>query len=45
MATNKDTIYIDVDDEITGIIDKLRESSVRAQPLLSPASDAIRRQC
>ncbi len=26
-ATDKDTIYIDIDDEITGIIDKLKSSN------------------
>ena len=33
---NKDTIYIDVDDEITGIIDKVRESKEKVIALVLP---------
>jgi hypothetical protein len=37
MATNdKDTIYIDIDDEITGIIDKLRGSKGKVVALVLP---------
>jgi hypothetical protein len=35
-ATNKDVIYIDVDDEITGVIDKLRGSEHRIVALVLP---------
>jgi hypothetical protein len=36
MASNKDTIYIDIDDEITGIIDKVRGSSSKVTALVLP---------
>ncbi len=35
-ATDKDTIYIDIDDEITGIIDKLRTSDGKVVALVLP---------
>lgn len=35
-ASDKDTIYIDIDDEITGIIDKLRDSSGKIVCLVLP---------
>lgn len=36
MADAKDTIYIDIDDEITGIIDKLRSSENKVVALVLP---------
>jgi hypothetical protein len=36
MADSKDTIYIDIDDEITGIIDKVRGSSSKVTALVLP---------
>ncbi|HWB38924.1 MAG TPA: hypothetical protein VG604_01665, partial [Candidatus Saccharimonadales bacterium] len=36
MATDKDTIYIDIDDEITGIIDKLKASDGKVVALVLP---------
>jgi hypothetical protein len=36
MANNKDTIYVDIDDEITGIIDKVRGSSGKVVALVLP---------
>ncbi len=36
MVQNKDTIYIDIDDEITGIIDKVRGSSSKVVALVLP---------
>jgi hypothetical protein len=36
MAKDKDTIYIDVDDEITGIIDKLKASDGKVVALVLP---------
>lgn len=36
MATDKDTIYIDIDDEITGIIDKLHNSDGKVVALVLP---------
>lgn len=36
MATGKDTIYIDVDDEITAIIEKVQESSSKILALVLP---------
>src|SRR5580693_8910099 len=35
-ANDKDTIYIDIDDEITGIIDKLRNSKGKVVALVLP---------
>ena len=35
-ATDKDTIYIDIDDEITGIIDKLKASNGKIVALVLP---------
>ena len=35
-TTDKDTIYVDVDDEITGIIDKVRNSSGKVVALVLP---------
>jgi hypothetical protein len=35
-ASDKDTIYIDIDDEITGIIDKLRSSKGKVVALVLP---------
>jgi hypothetical protein len=36
MAQSKDTIYVDIDDEITGIIDKVRGSSGKLVALVLP---------
>ena len=36
MADNKDTIYVDIDDEITALIDKVRGSSGRVVALVLP---------
>jgi hypothetical protein len=42
MATpDKDTIYIDIDDEITGIIDKLRASDGKVVALVLPKRAAV----
>jgi hypothetical protein len=42
MATsNKDTIYIDIDDEITGIIDKLRASDGKIVALVLPKRASV----
>jgi hypothetical protein len=41
MASNKDTIYIDIDDEITGIIDKVRGSSGKVTALVLPKRAAV----
>lgn len=42
MASNqKDTIYIDIDDEITGIIDKVRSSEQRIVALVLPKRAAV----
>ena len=35
-STDKDTIYIDVDDEITGIIDKVKNSKSKVVALVLP---------
>ena len=35
-ANDKDTIYVDIDDEITGIIDKVRNSSAKIVALVLP---------
>ena len=35
-APDKDTIYVDIDDEITGIIDKLRNSDAKVVALVLP---------
>lgn len=40
-STQKDTIYIDVDDEITGIIDKLRGSSGKIVALVLPKRASV----
>lgn len=39
--SNKDTIYIDIDDEITGIIDKVRGSSGKVTALVLPKRAAV----
>src|ERR1700732_4612877 len=39
--SHKDTIYIDIDDEITGIIDKLRGSSGKIVALVLPKRAAV----
>jgi hypothetical protein len=36
MATDKDTIYVDIDDEITGIIDKVKASEGKVVALVLP---------
>ncbi len=41
MANDKDTIYIDVDDEITGIIDKVQGSSGKVVALVLPKRAAV----
>jgi hypothetical protein len=42
MATpNKDTIYIDIDDEITGIIDKVRSSNGKILALVLPKRASV----
>lgn len=41
MASDKDTIYIDVDDEITGIIDKVQGSSGKVVALVLPKRAAV----
>lgn len=42
MATSdKDTIYIDIDDEITGIIDKLKASSCKVVALVLPKRASV----
>jgi hypothetical protein len=42
MATNdKDTIYIDIDDEITGIIDKVRSSEGKVVALVLPKRASV----
>jgi hypothetical protein len=38
---NKDTIYIDIDDEITGVIDKLRNSSGKIVALVLPKRASV----
>jgi hypothetical protein len=40
-ASDKDTIYIDIDDEITGIIDKLKASSGKVVALVLPKRAAV----
>lgn len=40
-AKDKDTIYIDIDDEITGIIDKLRSSDGKIVALVLPKRAAV----
>jgi hypothetical protein len=40
-ATDKDTIYIDIDDEITGIIDKLHASSGKVVALVLPKRASV----
>lgn len=40
-APNKDTIYIDIDDEITGIIEKLRGSDGKVVALVLPKRAAV----
>lgn len=40
-VTSKDTIYIDIDDEITGIIDKLKASEGRVVALVLPKRAAV----
>jgi hypothetical protein len=41
MASDKDTIYIDVDDEITGIIDKVQASDSKVVALVLPKRAAV----
>lgn len=41
MSTDKDTIYIDIDDEITGIIDKLKASEGKIVALVLPKRAAV----
>lgn len=41
MATDKDTIYIDIDDEITGIIDKLKGSEGKVVALVLPKRASV----
>src|ERR1700712_4403491 len=40
-ANDKDTIYIDIDDEITGIIDKLQASNGKVVALVLPKRAAV----
>lgn len=40
-ASDKDTIYIDIDDEITGIIDKLKASQGKVVALVLPKRAAV----
>jgi hypothetical protein len=40
-ASNKDTIYVDIDDEITGIIDKLQDSKGKVVALVLPKRAAV----
>jgi predicted DNA binding protein len=40
-APNKDTIYIDIDDEITGIIDKVRGSNGKVVALVLPKRASV----
>ncbi len=40
-VTSKDTIYIDIDDEITGIIDKLKGSDAKVLALVLPKRAAV----
>jgi len=40
-AADKDTIYIDIDDEITGIIDKVRASNGKVVALVLPKRAAV----
>jgi len=41
MAVENDTIYIDIDDEITGIIDKLKVSKAKVVTLVLPKRAAV----
>lgn len=41
MASDKDTIYVDIDDEITGIIDKVQGSSGKVVALVLPKRAAV----
>jgi cytoskeletal protein RodZ len=41
MAADKDTIYIDIDDEITGIIDKLKASDGKIVALVLPKRASV----
>ncbi|HET9098031.1 MAG TPA: hypothetical protein VFN51_00255 [Candidatus Saccharimonadales bacterium] len=41
MATDKDTIYVDIDDEITGIIDKVKVSSGKVVALVLPKRASV----
>ena len=40
-SSNKDTIYVDIDDEITGIIDKLQASDGKVVALVLPKRAAV----
>jgi hypothetical protein len=41
MADKKDTIYIDIDDEITTVIDKLKNSNAKVVALVLPKRAAV----
>lgn len=41
MASDKDTIYVDIDDEITGIIDKVKGSSGKVVALVLPKRASV----
>ena len=41
MADSKDTIYVDIDDEITALIDKVRGSSARVVALVLPKRASV----
>ncbi len=41
MADSKDTIYVDIDDEITALIDKVRNSSARVVALVLPKRASV----
>lgn len=40
-SANKDTIYVDIDDEITGIIDKVQASNAKVVALVLPKRAAV----
>src|SRR5579884_323732 len=41
MASDKDTIYVDIDDEITGVIDKVKNSSNKVVALVLPKRASV----
>ena len=41
MADSKDTIYVDIDDEITALIDKVRASNAKVVALVLPKRAAV----